>query len=353
MIIISTARMGHGTLQAKFIPLSKISKIERIFVLRKEIGPPIDKVSYLILPRLCNYKLFNLIITPILLTFYSIKYRVDLITAYHFVPHALFAYLASILSKKPFIFIQTGGNCQIQYKKNLVWRWIIKIVLKKAKYILVPGEQAKQFWTNQFPLFYAKIAILHSSINIEKFKPDLSIEKSIDILYVGALRPRKQVDKIIVAFSSIFNENHDICLGIIGEGYLEGYLKNMVNKLNLTRNVVFYGYQYEVLPYLQKSKIFIMTSQMEGLPVALMEAMSCGLIAIAPNVDNIPTVLIDGQTGYILEDTNDETIVQKIRHAIINYSKDQSVRNNAREIIIDKYSYSSAIEKWSKILHQF
>ena len=113
----------------------------------------------------------------------------------------------------------------------------------------------------------------------------------------------------------------------------------------------FYGFQKNVLTFLQRSKIFIMASKIEGLPVALMEAMSCEKTVIAPSVDNIPTVLINNKTGYLLDKENTKNDISKILDcAYKNYLEGDFLMKNARNIIIEKYSYRYAIEKWHKIL---
>ena len=134
MIIISSAKMGQGTFQAKFIPLSKVEMVEKIYVVRKDVGPKIPKVEYLVLPKMCRFFLFNLLLTPMILAYYTIKLKADLIIAYHLVPHAFFAWFVSLISKKTFIFGQTGGESQ-EIAQKFILKHFVKIVLKKAKII--------------------------------------------------------------------------------------------------------------------------------------------------------------------------------------------------------------------------
>ena len=92
-----------------------------------------------------------------------------------------------------------------------------------------------------------------------------------------------------------------------------------------------------------------MFSTMEGLPVALMEAMSCQKLVIAPAVDNIPTVLIDKKTGYLLKKNDFTKLKERMMYAYENYDKLGNLRENARKKIVDEYSYENAIKKWQKI----
>ena len=143
--------MGNGTFQAKYIPLSMVDNVESILVIRKSTGPSISRVKYYELPRLCKNVLFNHLITPFILLRKARNKKTDLILSYHFVPHAYFAYIASLLSGKDFIFAQTGGDIQEKFR-NPFWRFVIKRVCKRAKYILVPGKQARDFWIKNLPV---------------------------------------------------------------------------------------------------------------------------------------------------------------------------------------------------------
>ena len=341
--------MAHGTFQAKFIPLSRVDSINKIYVIRKNSGPPINKLHYIILPKICRFKLFNLIITPLYLIYYAIKNNADLILSYHLIPHAFFAYIASFITRKPFIFAQTGGYSQILFQ-GFFLRFFISKIFNRAKYVLVPGKQSQEFWKSYFK-DSVNIEVLHSTINTEKFKPQDNIDKDIDILYVGSLVKRKQVDLIIDGFNDFLKLNPKTKLGIVGDGILKDKLKSEVSKFKIENNVTFYGFQKNVLTFLQRSKIFIMASKVEGLPVALMEAMSCEKMVIAPSVDNIPSVLINNETGYLLnEKISSIDVTDFLSIAYKDYFKNKLLMKNARNIIVDNYSYQYAIKKWSKIL---
>jgi len=341
--------MGNGTFQAKYIPLSMVDRVESILVIRKSKGPSISRVKYYELPTLCKNFLFNHLITPFILLRKARNKKTDLILSYHFVPHAYFAYIASLLSGKDFIFAQTGGDIQEKFRKPF-WRFVIKMVYKRAKYILVPGKQARDFWIKHIPV-KDKIHVLHSTIDIDVFKPNPSIKKDIDILYVGILNERKQVDRIIKAFSLLVKENKTLKLGIVGKGPLEKDLKDLTKKLELVSNVEFFGFQNDVTSFLERSRIFIMASQMEGLPVALMEAMASGLLCIAPARDNIPTVLRTRETGFLMPDSEQITINKTLNEACSKYSSYKHLGDNARLEICNNYSYTYAINKWNELLN--
>jgi len=241
---------------------------------------------------------------------------------------------------------QTGGKIQNQVKSRLLWFFLRK-VLNKASSINVPGHQSKEFWSDR-GINSKKINILHSTIDINYFKPEPKPEL-YDFLYIGSLTERKNVHKIILSFHEIVKSYPGIKLAIVGDGELKEKLEELTSELGLTKNVIFLGYQIDVKKYLLESKIFVMASKTEGLPVALMEAMACEKIVIAPNVDNIPSVLNEN-TGFLITKNKISELTNKMQYAYESYHLLNSIKINARNKIVAEYSYNYAEQKWDSIL---
>ncbi len=346
MKIIATAKMAHGTFQAKFIPLSKIEEVEKIFVLRKSIGPEIDKVEYVLLPTLTNFSFFNLIITPILLAYYTNKYKADLILSYHVIPHAFFAFFASILTKKPFIIGQTGTLIQRISEKKLIGKGIL-FVIKKAVYLNVPGNLSKEFWI-KMGVSKEKINILHSTIDTNYFKPE-DHQKKYDFIYLGRIAPEKGVDLIVRAFKELLNKHPNSKLLIVGDGNELPIIRKMILEFGIQSNVTLTGFQDNVKKWLNLSSIFVMSSNSEGLPTSLMQAMACELICISSNVGNISDLINNNKNGFIFNEINEIELYKLMLNAFGNFNSFSEMRIDARKSIIEKHSYSNAIELWGNL----
>jgi glycosyltransferase involved in cell wall biosynthesis len=224
--------------------------------------------------------------------------------------------------------------------------------LNNASYINTPGEQSKQYWISQG--ITSPINVLHSTIDTNKFISDDNIDKIYDFIFVGRLDPVKRIPLILQAIAKLYEIKKStdlIKVAIIGDGPSKIELRNMVNQLGLTEVVDFLGFNSNVLPWLQKSKIFVMNSESEGLPVALMEAMSAELICVVPNINNIPSVVSEQITGFLFDKDNQAEFFDKLKFAYENYNSLTEMKRNARNKIIAEYSYAVAISKWKQILH--
>lgn len=124
-----------------------------------------------------------------------------------------------------------------------------------------------------------KISVMPNSI---KLPQEVDIEhKQKEIIYVGRLSyADKRVDRLLTIWNNIYRIYPDWTLRIIGSGPEEERLKLFVKENNL-ENIIFEGYQKDVVQYYKSASILCLTSTFEGWPLSLAEAQSYGVIPIA------------------------------------------------------------------------
>ena len=114
-----------------------------------------------------------------------------------------------------------------------------------------------------------------------ELQEDLYVESENIIVSVGRLEMDKQQWHILHAFKIVLSKYADARLIIVGDGELKEYLCNMSEKLGISENVIFTGYQKNVGKYLKKAKMLVMTSETEALPCAVAEALYAGVPIVA------------------------------------------------------------------------
>lgn len=160
--------------------------------------------------------------------------------------------------------------------------------------------------------------ILKNAVDTDIFKPDISPEMrwqlreelgifsdEIVVGFLGELREKKGQQFLIKALSEV-RRNRPACLLIIGEvrpsqlGILQAYEMECPED---AKRVIITGYLSEreaIARYLQICDVFLLPSVWEGMPNALLEAMSCGGCAIASDAGGIPEIITHGENGFIL-----------------------------------------------------
>ena len=115
----------------------------------------------------------------------------------------------------------------------------------------------------------------------------------------GELSVRKNHEVAIRAFAEI--EEPGARYLIVGLGELEAKLKKLVLKLGLQNRIFFLGYRADVKEILQVADAFVFPSLQEGLPVALMEAMTVGLPVVCSRIRGNTDLIEDGRGGYLYD----------------------------------------------------
>jgi glycosyltransferase involved in cell wall biosynthesis len=125
------------------------------------------------------------------------------------------------------------------------------------------------------------------------------------LVSVGRLVYQKAHEFLIACMPDVLREFPNAKVGICGEGSLRSDLQAQIERLNLTDSVKLLGKSDRVATYLASADIFVLPSRWEGMPIALLEAMSAGLPCIATKVEGVDEVLVEGEHGLFVpvEDT--------------------------------------------------
>lgn len=126
------------------------------------------------------------------------------------------------------------------------------------------------------------------------------------IVALGRLSKQKNYKMMIDSFKKISSEFHNATLEIYGDGNLNNWIKNYINELGMQDQITLMGNTSNVIGVHESSDIFVMSSDFEGMPNALMEAMAAGVPCISTDCPcGGPRMLIDSKKNGILVPVND------------------------------------------------
>jgi glycosyltransferase involved in cell wall biosynthesis len=135
----------------------------------------------------------------------------------------------------------------------------------------------------------------------EAIRKKLGIEReTLAILCVGRLETVKRHADAITALSLIRKQNRNVYLYIIGDGSLRKRLESHAASLNVKNHVKFLGERDDTQEILAGFDIFLLPSQSEGFPNALLEAMAAGLPCIATKVGGVPEIIRNKKNGILV-----------------------------------------------------
>jgi glycosyltransferase EpsD len=186
-----------------------------------------------------------------------------------------------------------------------------------------------------------RVEYIHGiGINTERLTPgenqndiraELGLKESdFIVLSVGELNENKNQKVIIHALAKL--NDPEIHYILCGKGDQMDNLRKLVTDLHLEDQVHFLGYRTDVVDICSQADVFVMPSQREGLPVASLEAMYCGLPLITSNIRGLADVMENGKTGYLVKPDDVDGFAEGIKKLkeTPNVRKQMGVRNQER-----------------------
>ena len=223
-----------------------------------------------------------------------------------------------------------------------------------ARAIVTVSDFARKFLQERFPERADRMRRIYNGLNLAEFgRADFSSSPPL-ILAVGRLIAKKGFADLICACGLIAERGKSFRCEIIGEGPLENELRGQIERLNLQNRVALSGAkpQGEVRQRLAAANVFVLPSiidpegGMDNLPTVIMEAMATALPVVSTNIGGIPEMVIENETGFLLEPADasaladaiekvidDRLLAQRLGHA--GYQRAQelfSIEKNVREL---------------------
>jgi glycosyltransferase involved in cell wall biosynthesis len=230
------------------------------------------------------------------------------------------------------------------FSKTIVWLYDLligrRIINRFTKVITITH------WEEPFLLRLGlnknNMKYIPNGIPKEFFKIKKSKEKN-KIIFLGRISPIKDIETLISSIPLV--KDKSTILELVGP-YEKEYFRNLtklINRLNLKKRVVFPGPVFDIIKkikMLDSARIFVLPSKSEGMPQALVEAMSRGKIVIASDNKAAKDLVINGKNGYLFKIGNSKELAEKINFALQN--KKFKIPQNAAKFA-KRFS-------WSKIL---
>ena len=145
--------------------------------------------------------------------------------------------------------------------------------------------------------------------------PAWNEERSPQLVTVGRLTPVKHQVMLLEVLALLPG---DVTLTIIGEGPERTRLEGSITRLGLAGRVSMPGEVREIGPSLAGPAIFLLSSDYEGLPVSVLEALAAGLPVVATSVGGVAEAVEDGETGYVVARRDVGAFVSRVNHLLAN-----------------------------------
>jgi len=229
--------------------------------------------------------------------------------------------------------------------------------LSRVAYVISVSRECEKDFVKTFSFPQEKIRTVEIGVEdqiLGEIPKDLTdiYKRGPVITHIGGFVPEKNHEGLINIIKSCYKNFPDIQLLLLSKGKLEKTVKTKVKDLGLESNVHFLGYRSDVLDILSHSRVFVLPSFIEGLPAVILEAMYCKTPVVAYNVGGIGEVVIQDQTGWLVE-KDDELLFQNFLEKILSAGdRDLPQVFNAKKMISKYFMNDKIAERFTQCYYK-
>jgi glycosyltransferase involved in cell wall biosynthesis len=198
--------------------------------------------------------------------------------------------------------------------------------------------------------------VVENAVDIDIFAPapatmpaELEVPAGVPVVtMIAALRSRKGQAAALRAWVTVLQSAPAARLVLVGAGPEHDGLLRLAGELGILERVIFAGMRTDVPRLLRASSLVVLPSEHEALPTTLIEAAACGVPVVATDVDGIPEVVIDGETGLLVPPDDPLALARGVTALLEDRPRRVLMGQNARTMAEDRFN----ARRWAERLYE-
>ncbi len=297
--------------------------------------------------------------------------KLDLIHAHYAIPHAMSAYMAREITKTPYVVTLHGSDVHT-LGLDPAYEPIVRHTVEKADAVTAVSEFLKRKAQDELGI-EREIHVIPNFIDVEKFTELKGVRLTVEsgcvslrstaeakelhpkekiLLHASNFRKVKRVVELVEIMRIVADHHPETRLIIAGDGPTRIEVERKIEELDLCNNIHLLGIKSNMQEIMCSADIFLLNSTLEGMPLVLLEAMSCKLPVITTPAGGIPELVRPGIDGFVTKGFEQEEFAQ----AVIDLLSDESMRKKygiaGRKRVEESFSADMIVQKYEKVFEE-
>ncbi len=191
------------------------------------------------------------------------------------------------------------GSSRRQRMRARLRRALERLAARRVDGIACVAATVREFVVDEMRL-PTRVSVIHNGIPDYVASPSTPANDARRLISVGRLASVKAYDVMLRAFAQVSHNRPCVRLTLVGDGPERENLERLAERLCIGSTVDFVGFRDDVADLLAQQDLFVLSSQHEGISIAILEAMRAGLPVVATHVGGVPDTVVDGVTGVLV-----------------------------------------------------
>ncbi len=247
-----------------------------------------------------------------------------------FIRSNVFMNLAKVFKKKIVLHIHGGGFKDYYYEKP---DFVTKC-LRKCDVVIVLSEEWKDFLNS-----VGFACVIVENVITEPVVHEVADDGKVHLLFLGLIRQLKGIYDLVEVIAEHKDDFRGKMLLHVGGNGETDVLVKMINDLGVEDIVKFEGWvtDEKKIELMNKCKVYILPSYVEGLPLSILEAMSYNMAIISTRVGGIPSLVNDKKNGFLFEPGDKDSIYSSIKSLVDDDKLLKAMSKDNSQHIVDYY----------------
>ncbi len=287
------------------------------------------------------------------------QHKCDLIHAHQYTPFAYALLTRSQYNSIPILFTEHGRFVpdQRQMRRILTNR----LLLGSEDRITAVSASIKDALVINEGLPRQRIAVVPNGVDTDFYLPAHNSDKlnirarlglppdCFIVLNVARLDPVKDHLTAISAFEHLYKTHSQSRLLLVGDGPERSRIFGFIHERGLQSVVLTLGQQVNTLPYYHAADCFLLTSLSEGMPLTVLEAMSCALPVVSTACGAVPEIVEHGKTGFVAPIRDHVALGNYLIHLAKHHEQRNIMGDMGRIVCLNRYNWSKVVSAYAEI----
>jgi glycosyltransferase involved in cell wall biosynthesis len=272
--------------------------------------------------------------------------RVDVVHTHHF-NQIFYSAVAARLAGCRLIHTEHSVEVFDHWRRRAAYRMLTLL----CDQVLAVGDDVNDFLRSKVGVSAKKLRTLFAGVEIPpSLVPRSGARRRLQlpphapiILIVARLYPEKNHGLLLSAFRSVLNEIPDAQLLMAGSGIQEAFIRNEISRLGIDNGVQLLGVRRDIPDLLAAADVVALTSDREGLPLIVLEAMAAGRPVVATHVGELPAVISDRMNGRLVPSGDVSALSKALVETLCDRRAATEMGSRGREMVTERFNLTSMI----------
>jgi glycosyltransferase involved in cell wall biosynthesis len=283
------------------------------------------------------------------------RLKVDVVQTHHFNQLFYSALGARLAGAR---LIHTEHSVEVYKRRRL--RIALRYLARLCDQVIAIGNDGARALREEVGIPARKLTVIRAGVEPDRFNGSkseargaLELEEADRVVTIMArLFPEKNHRLLLAAFAEVMRHVERARLLIVGEGIERDNIQAEVERLGLGKHVQMLGVRRDVARILAASDVCTLSSDREGLPIAVLEAMAAGKPVVATAVGDLPLVVQDQTTGRLVPPQDQAALASALIELLNDPHRAAAMGANARQLVTQHYNLRAMIDQYTALYSQ-